>query len=68
MREEESGTRRHLVEEEELLLLTDLAVIALGGLLEQVLVFCESLCRVSEVTHDTRFKPSLTALSGNETP
>jgi len=38
VRKEEAGTGGHVVEEEELLLLTDLAVIALGSLFEVLLV------------------------------
>lgn len=41
--EEEAGTGRHLVEEEELLLLSNLAVVALGGLLEHLLVLVHLL-------------------------
>jgi hypothetical protein len=41
--QEESRSRRRLVEEEELLISTDLSVITLGSLGQEVLVLFESL-------------------------
>lgn len=43
MREHEGGTWRHLIPEEELLLLANLAVVALGRLLKEGLVLVELL-------------------------
>lgn len=41
MRQPEGGARRHLVPEEEFLVLADLAVVALGSFLQELLVFGE---------------------------
>lgn len=47
MRQPEGGARRHLVPEEELLVLADLAMISLGRLLQKLLVLGEG-CLVGE--------------------
>jgi hypothetical protein len=43
VRQEEGGSRRHLVKEEELLVLANLSVVALGGLGQEVLILLELL-------------------------
>jgi hypothetical protein len=43
VRQEKGGSGRSLVKEEELLILTNLSVVALGSLSKEVLVFFKSL-------------------------
>jgi hypothetical protein len=53
VRQEKGGSGRSLVEEEELLILTNLSVVALGSLSEEVLVFFKGLLVGEGDTSDT---------------
>jgi hypothetical protein len=53
VRQEKGGSGRSLVEEEELLILTNLSVVALSSLSEEVLVFFKGLLVGEGDTGDT---------------